>query len=101
MSPQMEDLPDGHRLFQRGDDTYILDDTGSDPETTRIGPMKLNDQVPLVLGQESAIPAENKDGVVERIKARPDTIVALAAKFDWQVTDGESLFKIERTGAAA
>lgn len=100
--PNLKDLPDGkHRLFTRGDDTYILDETGDSPETTKGGPMKLNRQTPLVLqGNQGMIPALDEDGIVQEVNTDPQTVVNIAADFAWRVTDGENLFAVQRSGEA-
>jgi hypothetical protein len=98
-STRTERLPDGHKLFYRDDDIYVMDGSASEPEQTFEGPMQINREVPLIAeGRECAIPTIDKNGLVTRIRTTPDTIVALAGALDWQVSNGDSLFEVSKVG---
>lgn len=100
---KVEKLPDGHALyFESDDEVYIMDDERQTPEGTPDA-LRLSWDQPLIADMEqTAIPVIDSRGDTRRVETNAATVLELAGQFsDWEVSNGDGLFKVEKQGTRA
>lgn len=90
----VEKLPDGHRLWSkqganRPEQFFVLDDSGDHPEAATDGPLHLDVSHPLYMASDLlAIPLVNAAGEPTSTPSDAATILQLAVRFGWPISDG-------------